>query len=649
MTDQTIRKRTSRVSLPRLIGRLPFIYWHSSLGMGSLLVVAMAVTTAVAQAKPEIQNVSVRSVSLSGAVVTFEVEISGSGFGNAAGDPSVVEFLDATGANVATILTKTLESDMKIKVRATAPLGSNIDGLKLTTNGQTMTDSNFKLSLKAPAPAPAITPFQIKTSTITAQDSPIQTLFVTSESGSFSSNPHRMTVEILPAGATNISIREGSNPFNLMVDFIAPQKFEIKGVVVTVYDSSDLDTRHVVAISQPFQEKKPTADPNQPTISRVKVANSQRRFGYGRLIIEGSGFGNYPRPPAVVEDKLISYRECVATPTAGCVVPALGVWDTWSDEIAKSVKIELVPRVDSLRVEQTKILYIDDKLIDIYFEFKQYAGYAVAFRLNTVTATIKKPGSKQLQVLKAPGVVATIEGPETYLARSAVGLPMSENLKTKYTVLSNEKANNEFGKGIAENFYVVELSVTNLGDKKIAIPLAAIDADVDWASGQNTGANQPVYVDGGGPETPLPMEDVSAFFDAYQKQAGKRAKVFNIFEGMTTLMASLVPIFGPGFKDAHVIFTGGFIPGAKKAIGDLSGQQLQNLTSRSWQNVEIISDHGGSLTKVIFIQRGEQSFNEGNRLVGTNIRKLILLIRGIEVTGFEVSESKAASSVAMTP
>jgi hypothetical protein len=146
------------------------------------------------------------------------------------------------------------------------------------------------------------------------------------------------------------------------------------------------------------------------------------------------------------------------------------------------------------------------------------------------------------------------------------------------------------------------------------------------------------YVEGPETQTPVPLEDVSAFFDAYQKQHGKRAKLFNALTGLTTFGATLIPFVGPSFKDAHVVFTGGFIPGLRQAIGDLSGQQLQNLTGRSWQNVEVIADHGGSITKYIFIQRGEQVFN-GN--IPPNVHQLIMNFRGIEVTGYEVIESTA--------
>lgn len=500
-----------------------------------------------------------------------------------------------------------------------------------------MDSSSFKLSLKAPTPAPKITAFQVKHSTLKSPGSPIQTLSVTNEDGLFASNSHRMAVEILPAGASNVQVRQGSNPYNLMVDFVAPEKFEVKDVVVTVYDSSDLDSRRPIAISQPFKEKKPPSDPNQPVIARVDVLYLQRNNGIARLKIEGSGFGNYRRPTMTAEEFLADYgRQSVLPKPKDCPKPPPVDWQSWNSDIEQSIKVVVVPRNTSLRVERCKILYIDDKMIDLYVEFSATDGYSFAFRPGSVAITVKKPAAKQLQVLNASGVVATINGPETYLASKEVGPKRDENLTYEFTVLSYDKANYEFGGGITKNFYVIKLSVVNLGEKKISIPLASIQAEVDWAHRYRDDGKTLEYSEGPPTQTPVPLEDVSAFFDAYQKLHGTRARVFNTLNGLATLGAALIPFVGPSVKDAHVVFTGGFIPGLRQAVGDLSGQQLQNLTGRTWQNVEVIADHGGSITKYIFIQRGEEDFPGP---VKQKTRKLVTNLRGIEVTGFEVVES----------
>src|SRR5262249_39643400 len=150
---------------------------------------------------------------------------------------------------------------------------------------------------------------------------------------------------------------------------------------------------------------------------------TQRNRGFGRLLIEGSGFGDYERPPLTSED----YLECCETrysralgstkgSHAGSVRPSQSLesvkrkieasgeedkaseirrieeleatsasqqvgWIDWRKSVNDRVKLELVPRNPSLRVERAEILYIDDKLADVYFEFYTAPGYSEPFRL----------------------------------------------------------------------------------------------------------------------------------------------------------------------------------------------------------------------------------------------------------------------------
>jgi hypothetical protein len=325
-------------------------------------------------------------------------------------------------------------------------------------------------------------------------------------------------------------------------------------------------------------------------------------------------------------------------------------WKTWQNEIDQLVKIEITPRNPVTRVERSEVIYIDDKLIDLYIEFTRFPGYSQPFRPQSATVTVRKPGSKLLQVLKADGVVASLEGPETYIASREIGPKRDENLTYEYTVLDRDQAASLFGNGIADNFYAVKLSVVNRGEKKVQVPLASIQAETEWASGlyksqqsysrrNNEQLSGEVidYLEGPETQTPIPLKDVSGFFDAWSKSKGTRARVFNALSGVTTFAAALIPFVGPGVKDAHVVFTGGVIPGLREGLGDLSGQQLQNLTARTWETSEVISDRGGSVSKYVFFQRDEQQFTGR---VKPNIRKLVMNIRGIEVTGFEVNESE---------
>lgn len=615
---------------------------YASAALLCTLLVPCGALAAVQADRPVIDGVVFREVSITGNTVAFTLEINGSNFGSNAADLTAVQFTDASGAQVGTVASQQLTSNNRIVVKAQVPANTAIHGVRVTTRGQTVESSSFRLSLKPPAPPPAIKPFEIKHVTRSSAGSPIKSLLITNEEGRFASNPHRMNVEILPAGASNLSIRPGSNPFQMVVDFVAPEKFEVQDVMVTVYDSGDLEARQPIAVAQPFKEKKPQVDPNQPLITKVETLYLQRDKGIGRFKIEGSGFGNYRRPPMTAEEYL---RCCGSLSAIDDSQPPPAEWQAWQDEVERMVKVAIVPRNSTFRVERSEIVYIDDKLIDIYIEFTKVDGYSQPFRAGSTTVTVRKPGAKPLQVMKGDGVVATIEGPETYIASREIGPKRDENLTYEYTVLDSDQAASLFGVGIAKTFYAVKLSVINRGEKKVSVPLASIKAEIEWASGSYK-SDVPVgpeqvasveYLEGPETQTPIPLEDVSGFFDAYNKSKGKKARVFNALSGLTTLGAALIPFVGPGFKDAHVVFTGGLMPGLRQGLGDLSGQQLQNLTARTWETVEVISDRGGSISKYVFFQRGEQVFSGQ---VKPNIHKLIMNIRGVEVTGFEVVESE---------
>ena len=85
--------------------------------------------------------------------------------------------------------------------------------------------------------------------------------------------------------------------------------------------------------------------------------------------------------------------------------------------------------------------------------------------------------------------------------------------------------------------------------------------------------------------------------------------------------------------------SGGFIPGLKKSLGDMSSQQLQNLTSLSWDSLEEIPA-GGAKEKFVYIQRSGQNFSSD-----PIIKKEIKSIAGIEVSGFVVKDSRPATAV----
>jgi hypothetical protein len=604
--------------------------------------------------KPKITGVQYRKVSVAGDRATFIVEIAGEGFGTSSTGVTV-DFLDATGTSVAQGSNLEVSSDNKIVTTAVVPLGTVITGIKLILQTATIETSDFKLTLKAPAKQ-KVTPFEIKHVTRKSSQFPnLYSLLVTNDDGMFASNPNRLSVEIIPAGASNITIRPGVNPFQMVVDFMAPNDFEVKDVIVTVYDSSDLDARSPSAIAIPFKEKQAPTNPNQPTISNIEVLYLQRDKGVGRVKIEGSGFGSYRRPDCTSEEFISSQPGPIAEDTseegneenarviaAPTPTPTPCMGTAFLNEVKEKVKLDLVPRNTDLQVTRSQITHIDDKLIDVYFEFTVFTGYSKPFRLASASLTLRKPGAKTLQTINDVGVTATIAGPDTFLASREIGPRRDPNLEYRFTVMDKNQANSLFGRGVSETFYVVQLSVVNRGPKKMAVPLAAIQAEIEWVAGRAQDTTEFEYLEGPPTLPPVPLAGVSGFFDAYNKVKGKKALLFRILEGVAILGTSITPFVGPGFKTSQLIYNGGLIPGLRLGFGDLSGQQLQNLTALSWQNVEVIPAAGGSLDKYIYIPRNEQVFGTGS--VKPSVKKMTINIQGLEVTGFEVTESEAVEA-----
>jgi hypothetical protein len=565
----------------------------------------------------------------------------------------------------------------------------------------------------------------------------------------FGTDPSLISLSLTPAGAADITIRRVT-PTRIEADFRAPDNYKVNDLGVTVYNagdrqlvvaSSDVKKKPAVGAGQDTAENdqdtrpKPGAeDEQQPQITSTAVIFLQRAYGIGRLKIEGKNFGTYEAPPISAENYLLCFEPLARQ----ALIDALGglpdntrnvrmkldqercdnlrndeskdAWDKWRAKVEPLIKVALVPRNTDLRIEQTKVLYADDKLIDVYFEFNRYYKYSEPLRLASTTVTVQKPvvqtpekkpqaAGGQSQTAAARGldgasvINAVVSGgtgaddvkpsarpplssrddKKTFIATREVGTKQDENLEYRYTVLDTASAKTLFGSGVANNFYAIQLSVTNKGDKKVAIPLASIQAEIEWAEGLaseddaesanlvKASANAKVsnapppmpkknseaakqkggyiyFEEGPATLAPLPLSAVTAFFTGDEKAKGPKAHLFNAFDGAATLGSSLIPFFGPGFRDAHVAFTGGFVPGFHKFIGDLSGEQLENLTANSWQSVEVVAAKGGSVDKFVFIQRGDQDFAVG---IGEKIRKRIKDIEGIEVVGFEVIESEA--------
>lgn len=603
----------------------------------------------------------------------------------------------------------------------------------------------------------------------------------------FATDSKLVSLVLTPAGASDVVIRRVT-PTRIEADFWAHDKYQIKDVGVTVYDrnnpqviaaSSDIEVPSADDANAPAEGArksgtgsynalagKETGEGEQPKITSTAVVFLQRAYGIGRLKIEGKGFGDYKAPPVSAEDYLLCFeplarqalyraleesrhpdiegqqryedQRCIAPDgskkaSAGKSLTATGQqmspldqWREWRARVEKLVKVSLVPKNTDLRIEQTKILYADDTLIDVYFEFNRYFHNSQPLRLASATVTVKKPVKpiaeepRQTPKKQGNGEVASANGAsvvnaalganseekkdmgvaakgvtcetgpcKTYIVSSKIG--EAPGLEYTYNVLDNASAEMLFGKGVAGNFYAILLSVTNNGDRKISVPLSSIRAEIEWAYGPDDAkgkrdvkskGNDPIaaqanrrppgskaakafvtptelgddtpvdipstsplmtfyYEEGPVTLAPLSLQTVTAFFDGDQKVNGVKAKLFNYFDGAAIFGQALTPFLGSGFRSGLGAFTGGAVPGLKRGLGDLSGQQLQNLTGMSWQDIEVVGAKGGSVVKYIFIQRGDSSFSPGfNELV----RKTIKNIQGMEVKGIEVVEGETKTA-----
>lgn len=587
----------------------------------------------------------------------------------------------------------TVASDTMIIARVAAPPGEGetiLYVVALEIDGQTVNIPNPLKSLEVrKPPQPTVRDIGVNFDPYTNPQSPSQhSLLITpqEDAETFATDPKQMTVQILPPGWTNLNIEQGLSPRKMLVTFTAPDGFEVKDVLVSARDSSGSSMPGPSSSS--VSRKKAAED--EVKITQVDILSLQRRSGFGRLKIEGDGFGNYDRPTVDGDLELLcdpQYRTRHAeeredtnkkdtgkdaddqnakkdkdeqTPrplrslcrdSAGKELVSRDANKSWRDKVGASLNVLLVPRNPDLRVERTVIMYADDKVIDVYFEFSHFEWFSEPFRLSSVSVTVNKPektapptapadatGTAESAHAIAARDVVVPPKTRTYLASHDIGPPRDLNLEYRYTVLDQKDASNLFGSGVGEHFYVIQLSLVNKGDKKVIVPLSSIQAEIEWAYGGET--DEISYDEGPATLSPLKLSAISSYFDAFQKTKGRKAKLFNILDGVVTLGAALVPVFGHNIERPIAIMSGGFIPGLRKSFGDLSSQQLQNLTSMSWDSVEEIPADGAK-EKFIYIQRSDQSY------AGTTppeIRKQIKSIAGLEVSGFVVKDSSPTSA-----
>ena len=573
----------------------------------------------------------------------------------------------------------------------------------------TAVSKDLTISIKAIPPESALQEFEIAFAHHQSKEFPnLHSLTVTKQSGEvgvgFDVKESHMRIDLEPTGATNLTVAQ-SNEEHLVLNFVAAPDYEPTDVVITVYDGSDLDRRQAIFVARASAPEKPPAnDPNEPIITSVETLFVDRHEGNGRIRIYGKGFGKQVKaPPYQVDEFLctclerpqLDFREETRPRPCGqfaesffretdtrndsrldqekqraeaCAAP-LALWNQWRCGVGATASVE--SRDINIRVEKAEIIDMNDEMVDVYFEFTRHHGYAWPFQVAGVNLTIKKPVNKVEQVVEAKPAKVSGEvdssSPATYTVSSTIGPKPEENLTYRYTVLTYAAVRQLLGDGIADNFFVIEVAVVNDGAKKVAIPLAGMQADVEWLYGgvskpapagasdlvPESGFKPGFFVEGPPTLAPIPMATVSAYFGASKKNGERRVKTFNILEGITTLITSIVPFGGPALKDAEVVFSGGFIPGLRHAWGDLTDQQLQNLTTLSWQNSETLAASGGSLEKLVYIQKGQQFDSGGLPIydVPYATKQQVSNIMSLDVVGYEVNDSppKKATPAAKKP
>lgn len=338
-------------------------------------------------------------------------------------------------------------------------------------------------------------------------------------------------------------------------------------------------------------------------ITGVELLLLDREKGVGRIAIEGRGFGHEENNVRVV------------------IVPrnlALNVYAAHIHEEDEDVdESNIWPSIKE----------ISDHLIIVEFSFTHSDFYSQPFRIARVV----------VRVARAQGQASSSASYETIPRRD-------RSLTYRYSILSTEQAKARFGAGIANNFYAVELSVVSNSRRKMLVPLASIQAEVEWVSGlDETSKPAKFYEEGPITVSPIPLAGVTSFFSDDRKATGKRARFFNFLQGLTTVGSAIQTFFGPGLAQAVSIAGGGFRQGVQKVFPDMSEEQLANLTSQSFESVETISPNGGSINKVIFIQRGREIIESYDKKE-LRVERLITNILGLEIIGFEVIESEARTA-----
>jgi hypothetical protein len=247
--------------------------------------------------------------------------------------------------------------------------------------------------------------------------------------------------------------------------------------------------------------------------------------------------------------------------------------------------------------------------------YKQTAGNSPAYIMEIIGTNLLTPETPRVLVFPSAGTTivvlgasasairAEVSAPQNY-APTEIALSYSNGTVSKATDISScntdndvtreffyvpfEQASKKYSRGVAINFDVIQISIVNECPLPVLIPLAGI------------------YL----PDKPnihaFSLDHVTSIYSNYHQFAGGRAIYFNLLQGAATIGSSIEPFFAHGFTQGVSILGGGFTQGSAAIWKDLSAEQLQNLTSQSYQSTEQVGPNGGSLQKFIFLPKKDK-------------------------------------------
>lgn len=262
--------------------------------------------------------------------------------------------------------------------------------------------------------------------------------------------------------------------------------------------------------------------------------------------------------------------------------------------------------------------------------YKQTTGNPPAFIVEITGTNLLSPESPRVLVFPSPtapiaildtsatAIRAEVSAPQDY-AISEIALSYSTGTVSKATSITScdtdakvkreffyvpfEQASKKYTRGVAINFDVIQISIVNECPVPVLIPLAGI------------------YLRDKPNIHAFSLDHVTSIYSNYHQFAGGRAIYFNILQALATVGSAIEPFFAHGFTQGVSILGGGFTQGSAAIWKDLSAEQLQNLTSQSYQSTEQIGPNGGSLQKFIFLPKRDKNDTSVQLLFGIPSKK----------------------------